>query len=95
MKKYKLEEIGGNLIIESDSIRWGNTDRFGRVKNWEDGGPHAGNILLLDFEWSEYWGTFSAFQSDRISEINYNQSGKFFNFKTDDKKEYKLTIQKS
>ena len=92
MKNYKLEEITGNLNIEAYSARWGNVDTFGKITELVHGKPTIGNVLVLDFEWSDFLGSFSKFQSKKITEINTNGSKNCIYFKTENNKEYKLTI---
>jgi len=92
MKQYKLEEIGGDISIDASSARWGNVDMFGKITELVSGKPTIGNVLVLDFEWSDFLGSFSKFQSKKITEINTNGSKNCIYFKTENNKEYKLTI---
>ncbi|NBX28832.1 MAG: hypothetical protein EBR55_11440, partial [Chitinophagia bacterium] len=67
--QYKLEEIGGDISIDASSARWGNVDMFGKITELVHGKPTIGNVLVLDFEWSDFLGSFSKFQSKKITEI--------------------------
>ena len=91
MKMYKLEDVNSGRIWEAESVKWAQRDLRGGIKNWEDGGPHVGNMLVLDFEYSDGMGSFYSFCSDKITEI-VNWQGNI-HFKTEGDKEYKLSFK--